>query len=46
MCKQGRQLGEMVDPVTLMESATPPVVTGIPIAMAGEMQGEESVMGY
>lgn len=31
----------MGDPATLVESATPPVVTMIPTAIPGEMEGEE-----
>lgn len=33
----------MGDPATLVETATPPVVTAIPTVIAGEIQGEESL---
>lgn len=40
--RQARLAG-MGDPATLVESATHPVVTGIPTVIAGEMEGEESL---
>lgn len=42
LSRQARLAG-MGDPATLVESATPPVVTAVPTVIAGQMEGEESL---
>lgn len=43
--RQAKSAG-MGDPATVVEAATPPVVTAIPAVIAGEMQGEESLCSW